>query len=212
MNDHATISDLSGAHIGACARIIAGAFFDKEPFTWLLPDREQRTRVFPAFAESMFRYAHPPGAGTQVALKAGEVLGCAAWEAPGRGRHGVLRDLAASFFMLRRIRLGDLQSFGKKGAELQKAMAAARPAAPHWYLAALAVAPEAQGQGIGTALLRAGLARCDTAGAAAYLECLEQLVPYYQRFGFARAHWVELPEGTPRQAGMWRPAQRGRHP
>jgi GNAT superfamily N-acetyltransferase len=208
MNDSAVISDLSGSHIGACARIIAGAFFDKEPFTWLLPDREQRTRVFPAFAESMFRYAHPPGAGTQVALNASGVLGCAAWEAPGHRKHGVLRDLAASFFMMRRIRFRDLQSFGKRGSELQKAMAAARPEAPHWYLAALAVAPEAQGKGVGTALLRAGLDRCDATGEATYLECLEHLEPYYQRFGFTRTHWVELPAGTPRQAGMWRPAQR----
>ena len=43
------------------------------------------------------------------------------------------------------------------------------PAAPHWHLPVLAVEPTAQGRGLGAALLRPVLARCDTEGACAYL-------------------------------------------
>jgi ribosomal protein S18 acetylase RimI-like enzyme len=60
---------------------------------------------------------------------------------------------------------------------------------PHWYLLALGVKPEFQGQGIGGRLLAPMLARLDREGALAYLETqTEQNVTFYQRRGF---HVVE---------------------
>ena len=44
------------------------------------------------------------------------------------------------------------------------------PRVPHWYLPVLGTAPEYQGRGVGSALLRALLARSDAEGLPAYLE------------------------------------------
>ncbi len=65
---------------------------------------------------------------------------------------------------------------------------------PHWYLAAIGVQPEWQGQGIGNALLRPMLARADTAGIACYLDThLPENVRLYERHGFHVAERVDLP-------------------
>lgn len=59
------------------------------------------------------------------------------------------------------------------------------PRDPHWYLATLGVAPDRQGQGIGTALLRRWLARVDADGSASYLETdRAENIPFYERAGF----------------------------
>lgn len=56
---------------------------------------------------------------------------------------------------------------------------------PHWYLLALAVAPDRQGQGLGTALMRPYLDRCDRDGLPAYLETSQpRNLPLYERHGF----------------------------
>ena len=56
------------------------------------------------------------------------------------------------------------------------------PGDPHYYLPYIAVAPTRQGNGLGTALLRPVLDRCDTEGAPAYLEATNKRnLPLYRR-------------------------------
>ncbi len=75
-----------------------------------------------------------------------------------------------------------------------------QPALPLMALAPLAVLPARQGQGIGTALVRAGLAACAAAGAHGVIVLGEP--HYYSRFGFRPAAsfgigWRPgLPEGA----------------
>ena len=64
--------------------------------------------------------------------------------------------------------------------------------------------PQGQGKGVGNALVRSGRERCDREGENAYLECLEPLVPYYERFGFEITGEIEMPEEVPDQVSMWR--------
>jgi predicted N-acetyltransferase YhbS len=64
--------------------------------------------------------------------------------------------------------------------------------------------PKAQGEGVGSALVASGLERCDREGEHAYLECVEQLVSYYERFGFEVTGEIEMPEEVPDQVSMWR--------
>ena len=69
--------------------------------------------------------------------------------------------------------------------ELFSQIGRARPQQPHWYLPSLGVDPAHQGQGVGGALLRAALERCDREGAASYLESSSpRNVPLYERHGF----------------------------
>jgi len=58
-------------------------------------------------------------------------------------------------------------------------------------LASLAVVPDRQGQGIGSALVRELIARQE--GKLLYLTCRSQLQHYYERFGFRRLERAEFP-------------------
>ena len=78
----------------------------------------------------------------------------------------------------------------------------ARWAEPLSLLAPLAVTPESQGQGVGSALVRAGLARCLAAGAT-YAFVLGD-PGYYARFGFAAERGVRTPYPIPAEwATAW---------
>jgi ribosomal protein S18 acetylase RimI-like enzyme len=59
------------------------------------------------------------------------------------------------------------------------------PKKPHWYLPMIGVEPNAQGAGLGGALMRHAVARCDAQGAVAYLESSNpRNISLYQRHGF----------------------------
>jgi GNAT superfamily N-acetyltransferase len=82
------------------------------------------------------------------------------------------------------------------------------PIEPHWYLAVLGTDPSAQGHGLGSALLRSRLSRCDDRRFPAYLESSkESNVPYYERFGFRVTGEIRVPGGGPRVWPMWRNPQ-----
>jgi len=58
-------------------------------------------------------------------------------------------------------------------------------------LASIAVVPPRQGEGIGTAVIQALLAR--EPGVVLHLSCRRELEGYYQRFGFARLEPASYP-------------------
>jgi ribosomal protein S18 acetylase RimI-like enzyme len=59
------------------------------------------------------------------------------------------------------------------------------PEAPCWYLPIIGADPAHQGQGLGAALMKHALNRCDDEGQVAYLESSnERNVTLYQRHGF----------------------------
>jgi len=65
---------------------------------------------------------------------------------------------------------------------------------PHFYLSALGVDPDRQGEGIGTALLEPVLDRCDRDRFAAYLEtATARNVLLYERLGFGVVEELTLP-------------------
>jgi ribosomal protein S18 acetylase RimI-like enzyme len=75
----------------------------------------------------------------------------------------------------------------------------------HLYLVFLGVAPDAQGRGLGGALLRDRLAEADAAGVPAYLEASSSRnLPLYERHGFrVTGDPITLPDGPPLWP-MWR--------
>ena len=66
---------------------------------------------------------------------------------------------------------------------------------PHWYLGLLAVAPERQGKGHASALLRPVLELARRQRLPCYLETNKQAnVPIYEHFGFRVAEQIEVPQ------------------
>jgi GNAT superfamily N-acetyltransferase len=64
-------------------------------------------------------------------------------------------------------------------------MAAYHPRIPHWYLPTIGIEPHLHRKGLGSALLKDGLNRCDREHMPAYLESSNLAnVPLYQRLGF----------------------------
>jgi len=68
---------------------------------------------------------------------------------------------------------------------LMEKMAGFHPDGPHWYLPMIGVDPAHQNKGLGAALLRHALERCDREGLPAYLESTNpRNVSLYLRHGF----------------------------
>jgi ribosomal protein S18 acetylase RimI-like enzyme len=79
------------------------------------------------------------------------------------------------------------------------------PHEPHWYLATLGTAVDAQGKGVGGAVMAPVLEHCDREGLPAYLESSkERNVPFYRRHGFEVVKEVPLPGNGPNIWTMWR--------
>ena len=76
--------------------------------------------------------------------------------------------------------------------------AAYRPQREHFYLAAMATAPERQGAGLGGAVLAPVLARCDADGLLAATDTSNATgVSFYERRGFAVTARYDEPGGAP---------------
>jgi predicted N-acetyltransferase YhbS len=57
----------------------------------------------------------------------------------------------------------------------------------------MVVDKDRRGQGIGEQLMKAAM---NSRGGTLYLRCYDELVPYYERFGFAATTRAELPESV----------------
>jgi ribosomal protein S18 acetylase RimI-like enzyme len=87
--------------------------------------------------------------------------------------------------------LGDLLATFEK-------MEQSHPDEPHWYLPMIGVEPNAQGRGLGGALMRHVVARCDHEGVLAYLESSNpRNITLYERHGFEVMGTIQIGAGPP---------------
>ena len=149
--------------------------------------------MFRLFVEGALRYP-----ATWIAADENAV---AVWIPPGVDAVSAAQEVALEAEL--RTRLGAEQAARiLRGFELFDAM---EPAEPHYYLSLLGTDPAHAGNGHGRRLLADTLRVVDSERAAAYLDCADELVPFYARFGFDVIGSVVLPDG-PRSNGMWRPS------
>jgi len=79
---------------------------------------------------------------------------------------------------------------------------------PNYYIRTLGVATPFQGRGLGTALLRPTLDRCDRGGLPAYLEAsTRRSAALYERLGFVHLGELRIPGGGPPFWPMRRPPE-----
>ncbi|KOX20840.1 N-acetyltransferase [Nocardiopsis sp. NRRL B-16309] len=184
----ATMNDVPGV-----ARVLGRAFANDPLPRWLFPDDDTRMARTVRLSAIVAGFGHVPRADASVvdaregttdasgATAAPVIRGAALWNPPEGGSEVtsfLVRSLPhlAALVGLRRVPevvryLGEL--------------AHSRPEEPHWYLSMLGTDPVARGTGVGSRLLRAGLARADADGVPVYLETMNSAnLGYYEKFDF----------------------------
>ena len=111
-----------------------------------------------------------------------------------------------------RYRLDFLRALGwRRGLRMEREwhpIERKHPTWPHVYIGELGVRREHQGQGIGSALLAAGLEPCKTLGVGAYLVTSNPAnLPLYRRFGFELVDETRMGRNGPIFRSMWRQPQ-----
>jgi GNAT superfamily N-acetyltransferase len=177
------------------ASALAAAFYGDPVFEWLYPVDSARREVMQPFFEIFADAIAPHG----VSQLAGDGAGAALWVPPGEQLVDE-EDAGAFFDAVNALSPADVERL----AACFELMEAAHPSDTCWYLNFIGVVPEEQGTGVGSALLRASLARCDRDGIAAYLEATSpDNRRLYERFGFEVIGEIVLPDG-PTMFPMWR--------
>ena len=182
------------------ARTLARAFQDDPVFRWMIPDDAERLerseRGYSLYLRKVY-LQHDECYTTEA------VVGGALWLPPGTWHLGPLAQL--------RLLPGLLAAMGPRLPQGLRALArleSNHPEEPHWYLGSVGVEPESQGRGLGTALMRPILERCDREGLPAYLEAsTPRNRACYERQGFEVTEEFRFPKDGPPSWRMWRDAR-----
>lgn len=179
------------------AATLARAFVDDPVFTWVLHHDPRRPPVLERFFGLALRRLWMP---QEECYTTPDVAGVAVWELPGRWKVGPGTQL--------RLLPALVSIFGRHLPRAMRGLTVLEshhPRAPHYYLPYVGVHPDAQGQGIGSALLRPILDRCDTDDIPAYLEATSAgNRALYERLGFTVWEELKLGKHAPPLWPMWR--------
>ncbi|KUH39150.1 MULTISPECIES: GNAT family N-acetyltransferase [Streptomyces] len=186
--DHASVRPLADADVPTAVDTLTRAFTDY-PYTRHViaaDDHEERIRAFQELCLTRVGMVY----GRVWVADAGRAV--AVWSTPDR-------DPSPAFAEIGPL-LGDLTGDRAAAYEsAERAVAPHRPKEPVWFLDTVAVAPAAQGRGLGGAVLAPGIEAAARAGYPAFLETSsERNVRFYERLGFGVTADVRLPDGGPR--------------
>jgi ribosomal protein S18 acetylase RimI-like enzyme len=186
----AGFDDLAGA-----AGVLATAFQDDPVFSWCVPDATRRAALLPSFfriiANAIAVHDDIHVAAVSSRPVSGAIDGAAMWLPPDAAPVG---DLEAPFAEL----FGDDAG---RTFDIVGLLEAAHPHAPHHYLWFVGVAPDAQGRGIGSTLLR------DGGTGPAYLEATSKdNRRLYERHGFEVVNELRV-GSSPTLWAMWRESE-----
>jgi GNAT superfamily N-acetyltransferase len=179
------------------ARDLARAFYEDPVFKWLVPDDSERMRR----SERGFAfYLHKVYLPHNECYTTDAGVGGSLWVPPDEWHLGPLAQL--------RLLPGMIAALGPRLPQVMRAIntiESNHPRTSHYYLAFVGVEPDSQGKGIGTALLRPILDRCDREGIPAYLEATTtRNRACYLAQGFEVTEEFHYPKGGPPSWRMWR--------
>jgi len=168
--------------IDVAAGILASAFHLDPPMIYIVPDAVERARLLPPFMKTFVTYASMFGEPLTTVQKPEAV---ALWlplddlrDTPERDRQAGIDQIPAIFGAEAFRRMMHIAKISER-FHLQTAPG------KHLYLQFLGVEPARQGQGMGSALIRAMLQRADAERIPCYLDTFQpRNVPLYQKHGF----------------------------
>jgi ribosomal protein S18 acetylase RimI-like enzyme len=172
---------------------LAAAFQEDPVFRWLLPDEATRPARLRRFFAHELRHVLKRGRVSTSGGLAGAalVLPPGAWRTPPHV--AVLQGRPFGIHLPRAA--GMLASVERR--HLRE---------PHCYFAYIGVAPDAQGQGLGSGMMRPTLDRCDAEGLPAYLEASsERNAALYERLGFTIVRLLRFAGSPPVRLMVRRP-------
>jgi GNAT superfamily N-acetyltransferase len=172
---------LTADQAGVAGTLLATAFFPSPVATFLFPDPVRRALLHPLFFTAMTRVVARSGEATALGKPPHAV---ALWLPPTR-EHPTEANFAGTEWGEAEALLDEGEA-ERVGALLDHLGTHHRVMnQPHWYLPFLAVAPELQGQGAGTVLMRHMLNRVASSIVPCYLDSADVAnLPFYERFGF----------------------------
>jgi len=191
------IRDVAPVDTDEITGLVAAAMWDGPVARWLEADpavrRSESPRYFEIFVEHAVRYGEVYATAD---ADSGDLAGVALWFPftslipPPAEYEQRLKEAAGPAF--------------DRACALDAAIEQSHPVEPHHYLAFLAVRPQSQNRGIGSALLDRHHARIDRAGIPAYLEANDpRNRDLYLRHGYRVRSVIDLPDGPPLWT-MWR--------
>jgi RimJ/RimL family protein N-acetyltransferase len=186
------------AGVGELAQLsatLADAFATEPVMQWLIPSQRRKdTRLRRLLALELAHWVFPAGR----VLTTDDFRGASLELPPGRWKMTMPLSAAIGFVRVFGMRL-------PRAIRLQVFFSRNHVQEPHYYIRYVGVATRFQGQGLGTALLRPTLDRCDREGLPAYLEASsEGSAALYERLGFIHLGELQVPDG-PRIWPMRRP-------
>jgi len=193
------VQPAQAADLPTLIKVLARSFNNDPVYSWIF--RQDAKRMWALERVFSFILNQAVNDGEIITTKSREA--CAVWFSSGKGEldlsvWSVLRLLPE---MLRWAKLDRLTRLSKT----LNTLAENRPKKPHYYLEYLAVHPDQQGKGIGSALLKAQLGRIDSKRIPTFLEnSNERNNPLYERHGFRITREVTLGDTEPKLWFMWR--------
>jgi ribosomal protein S18 acetylase RimI-like enzyme len=178
--------------IDGISRVLTDAFIHEAGLNYWLRQDGRREPARRGFFDAIVRSALNPKREIWVAESGGALTGAAVWLAPGLKAFDFpwWRELIYTPLLLSIAGAAGM----RRAQDLGRRLAEHLPSVPHAHLQFLGIASAAQGQGVGSALLKETLAPLDRAQTVAYLEAsTERNVALYQRHGFEVTGEFELP-------------------
>ncbi|MEE9399649.1 MAG: GNAT family N-acetyltransferase [Dehalococcoidales bacterium] len=204
-NSEEDIIRLNRSHVRRANRALIKAFWNHPPLQYYFPDEAERERIAPYFFSLSVFYGTRYG---EVHATSQDLEGIAVW-LPSNNYP------ITPWKLLRSVPPSAILGFGiYKGSRMRgldqhiDAMHSRLAPFKHWFLQSIGVAPQFQGRGYASKLLRPMLSRIDEEGLPCYLETLEvQNVRLYEHFGFKVIEESNVPDTNLTNWAMLREAR-----